>query len=164
MSQSQSIYAAPAPATVCRTRASRAARRARAQLRLDQALTDGPPRHLDRLAPLQEALRAYRAGLDEAFASPLGALRARIEAEVSALEAWASELPASHKRSGPVLRQTLDFLRTFGRLTVLDFSNVPDEDRDHLVAILALEHRWCYAAAGTTREAFKRAAGRTGAR
>lgn len=162
MTSPQSIYAEPAPAAVCRTRAARAARRDRAELRLEKVLGDGPPRRLDRAGPLLEALRAYRAG--PGAGAPLARLAAALELEVRELEAWASRRPRAAQTDGAVIRQALDFLRFFGRLTVIDFSGVPDEDRDHLVTILALEHRWCYAAAGTTREAFKEAAGRTGAR
>lgn len=162
MSTSQSIYATPAPASVCRTRAARTARRARTQQRLTPAV-EGPPHRLDRLGPLQEALRTYRArGL--VHDSPLKALRHRVEDEVRALEQWAESRPTEAQKTGATIRRALELLRSFGRLTVLDFTSVPEEDRPHLVALLALEHRWCYACAGTTRAAFKAAAGRTGAR
>lgn len=166
MDSTRSIYSDPLRTTVCRQPTARAAQRARAQDRRDRLLDAGPPRHLDRLSLIESALRMYRSGQGDAVdgPSPLAQLLAETTQEVERLEGWAASLPQAHRRSGAVMRQALEFLRGFSRLSVLDFRAVPQEDREHLVQWLALEHRWCYAAAGTCRVSFKAAAGRTGAR
>jgi hypothetical protein len=165
MSSPQSIYAAPVRASGRKSRDARCAQQQRAEARRTAALQGGPARRLDRLGPLLALLRRYReSGPDPLPGSPLATFVRELGAEVDGLEAWVRAQPRAQQRAGAVIRQALDFLRDFGRLTVLDFSSVPEEDRPHLVTLLALEHRWCYAAAGTTREAFKLATGRTGAR
>ncbi len=166
MTMTRSIYADPLRSSVCRDPNARFAQQARAQVRLAQALGHGPTRNLDRQAPIDTALRAYRSqditpGDPQ---SPLRRLLSHTEHEVQSLEHWVQTLPAAETKKGVVIRQALDFLRTFGRLTALNFAVVPQEDRASLVRWLALEHRWCYAAAGTSRTAFKMASGRSGAR
>ena len=163
MSTPQSIYAAPLPSTR-KSRDVRCAQQRRAEARRSTVVQAGPQRRLERLEPVVSVLRRYRGCDGLGPTSPLAGFVAELGQEVGELEAWAGAQPPRHQRSGPVIRQALDFLRSFGRLTTLDFSTVPEEDRPHLVTLLALEHRWCYAAAGTTREAFKLATGRTGAR
>lgn len=124
-----------------------------------------PTLMIDRAAPLLRLLHSYRIA-DPApnEHTPLEDYLAAVRAEVEALEAWAESRPKAEQKDGNAIRQALDFLRTFGHLSTLDFSSIPEEERVHLVTLLALEHRWCYAAAGTTRDAFKIAIGRTGAR
>ncbi|MCB9645486.1 MAG: hypothetical protein H6730_02655 [Deltaproteobacteria bacterium] len=164
MTSPQSIYATPACAST-KTRDARRAQQQRLDARRAAALQDGPTRRLERLGPVLSLLRRYREGEEGGtVSSPLATFVRELGAEVGELERWTETLPSRHHRSGTVVRQALDFLRVFGRLTTLDFSVVPEEDRPHLVTLLALEHRWCYAAAGTTRDAFKAATGRTGAR
>ena len=123
---------------------------------------DGPRLNLERLTPIFELVRAYND--HRAQVVTLNAFVDSLQAEVQELETWASSRGKKAQRAGPTIRQALDFLKTFGRLTTLDFSFVPLEERRLLVSLLALEHRWCYAAAGTTRDSFKSAVGRTGAR
>lgn len=124
-----------------------------------------PTLMVDRAAPLLRILKSYQEAdpaLDDR--TPLQNYLAVVRAEVEALEAWAESRPKTQQKDGGAIRQALDFLRTFGHLSTLDFSSIPEEERMDLVTLLALEHRWCYAAAGTTRDAFKGAIGRTGAR
>lgn len=116
-----------------------------------------PPVRLDRETAIRRAVRAAgERGLDD--------FCAELREEVQNLEAWASSRAYGAQTDGTAIRRALELLRRFGRLSAMDFSNVPVEDRATLIRILALEHRFCYAAAGTTREAFKQATGRTGAR
>ncbi len=151
-----SIYAHVSGTTPA-SRSTRCSRRARARARVVSLDQPGPTLRLDRVTPIRRAVEAApEQGLDE-FVD-------RLEAEVSALEAWAEARPRPAQRDGGTIRRTLELLRRFGRLSAMDFSNVPVEDRPALVKVLALEHRWCYAAAGTTRAAFKDSTGRTGAR
>jgi|GEM_PF-2513267 len=166
MQTTHSIYSDPLRSSVSRRRAARAAQEARAESRRSAVLRFGPPRNVDRLSGIEAALRAYRGGADTppGDLSPMQALLLRSTQEVEELEAWVQTLPPCEPKSGPVIRQALDFLRGFGRLTALNFSAVPLQDRGFLVQWLAVEHRWCYAAAGTNRASFKQAAGRTGAR
>ncbi len=160
---SASIYAHLTP-TVS-TRAARQARRARAQARLTLVQNECPPLQTNRIDPILRLLRTYREGQELGRqTSPLSDFLRLLEVEVAGLEAWAEGLEPKTRRGGPAIRQALEFLRTFGRITALDFSSIPDEERSDLVGLLALEHRWCYAAAGTSRELFKAAIGRTGAR
>lgn len=168
-SSPSSIYAHLGTGSAGPSPAARQARRRRKEARL-ASLADRCPdlaTHLstDRLSPILDVLRRCRED------SRPGAEHAELErhllglrAEVEALERWAAARGPREQRSGPVVRQALDFLTTFGRITVLDFSSIPVEEKGRMVAILALEHRWCYAAAGTTRDALKEATGRTGAR
>lgn len=160
---SASIYAHLTP-TVS-TRAARQARRARAQARLTLVQDERPPIQANRIDPILQLLRTYREGQELGCRiSPLDAFLAQLEAEVTTLELWAEGLEPKVRRGGQATRQALEFLRTFGRITALDFSSIPEEERAGLVGLLALEHRWCYAAAGTSRDLFKAAIGRTGAR
>jgi hypothetical protein len=88
----------------------------------------------------------------------------RLRAEVAQREAVARRRPVHDRRSSAALRTCLLHLRAFGRLLAQDLDCVPDDHRPRLLELLQLEHRWCYAAAGTTREDFEVAKGRTGAR
>ena len=114
---------------------------------------------------LERVLRAYREGqVDAETPCPLAQRLRVVKGEVRALEAWARTRRPDVQRSGATVRRALELLRHFSMMTTLDFSVLPDEVRPRLVRLLALEHRWCYAAAGTTRDAFKAETGRTGAR
>lgn len=134
------------------------------RLRL-HARSGRPPLVAQRSPLLGLVLRAYREGrVDDETPCPLAARLNVVEHEVEVLEAWAQTRAVDHQRSGATVRQALELLRHFSLMTTLDFSVLPDEVRPRLVQLLALEHRWCYAAAGTTRDAFKAETGRTGAR
>lgn len=146
------------PELLVPTPGARSHRRNRDHQRIRDA---APDLQTDRLSPIEEVLRAYRSGVSP---SPLRARRRQVELEVAQLERIASERPRREQSSGPTIRLALLFLKGFGRLSSLDFSGVPVEERSELVALLALEYRWCLAAAGTTGRAFKIAIGRTGAR
>ena len=114
---------------------------------------------------LDHVLRAYREGqVNEETPCPLAARLHDVQGEVQVLEDWARTRSPDAQRSGATVRRALELLRHVSMMTTLDFSVVPDEARPSLVGLLALEHRWCYAAAGTTRDAFKSEIGRTGAR
>lgn len=146
-------------------RASREGQRQRSRARREAAERTAPPLRSDRRTPIVAMLRAYR---EHEFApgerSPIEHLIAELRREVEALELWAAARGRRAHATGDSIRRALAFLRTFGHLTSLDFSRVPIEERALLVELLALEHRWCYAAAGTTRDVFKVEIGRTGAR
>jgi hypothetical protein len=157
----RSIYAAARPGALP-TRRARGERRRRAKERVRGDLAGRPPIDLERAAPMQAILQRNRLlGPD---AGPLERLVTEVSEEVKGLEAWAAKRPRQERESGPTIRRALELLRGFGRMSALDFSSIPEEGRPLLVTWLALEHRWCYAAAGTDRAAFKRATGRTGAR
>jgi hypothetical protein len=145
---------------------SRQAKRLRARARVDAAVERRPTLRTDRLPPIHAILRIYREhpGDGSPDPSPLVPLIEELRVEVEALEGWADRRGKRAHHEGATIRQALGFLRTFGRMMALDFSEIPIEERPLLVSLLAMEHRWCYAAAGTTREAFKVAIGRTGAR
>ncbi|MBK8014771.1 MAG: hypothetical protein IPK13_25910 [Deltaproteobacteria bacterium] len=143
-------------------RARKAARQQAVVQRHSQAMI---PLRLDRLGPIVEVLRRYREAPSDG--EPLNLLEAYadvLEIEVRNLEAYVESAPRSEQRRGSAIRQALDFLSLFGRIASLEFAFVPVEERSYLIRVLELEHRWCYAAAGTTRAVFKRAIGRTGAR
>lgn len=147
------------------TREAREARRARQQARLTNVMRHRPTLMMDRAAPILDLLRRYRADPGAVIEiTPLQQYLIELRAEVEALEDWAESRPRGEQRDNGSIRQALDFLRRFGHLSTLDFSSIPEEERGDLVTLLALEHRWCYAAAGTTRDVFKVAIGRTGAR
>ncbi len=156
-------------AAIPRLRDARGARRAkrdRERARAAAAKSRQPSLDVDRMTPICRLLRAYReqkAGVP-IDPSPLASFLPRLRREVEAVETWATGRGRRMHHDGAAIRQALHFLRTFGRIMSLDFSDIPIEERDGLVTLLALEHRWCYAAAGTTRDAFKMAIGRTGAR
>ena len=151
-----SIYAHLAE-TKPASQATRRSRRARAEARVVTLDGPWPPVRLDREPAIRRAVQtAADLGLD-AFCEEL-------TDEVTALETWAAQRSTAAQTCGVTVRRTLELLKRFGRLSAMDFSDVPVEDRPTLIKILALEHRWCYAAAGTTRDAFKQATGRTGAR
>ncbi len=151
-----SIYAHVAGTTPA-TQSTRCSRRARAKARVVPVEGPWPVIRVDRATPLRRAAQASAEHGLEAFCASLAA-------EVTQLEDWAASRPRRSQTDGATIRRALEFLRRFGRLSAMDFSDVPVEDRASLIRILALEHRWCYAAAGTTRSAFKTATGRTGAR
>ncbi len=159
-----SIYGTAGRARRAATREAREARRARMEARLTQVMRHRPTLTVDRATPLLDLLRRYRldAGTDLTH-TPLQKYLVALRAEVEALEDWA-ESRGRLQRDNAAIRQALDFLRRFGHLSTLDFSPIPEEERGELITLLSLEHRWCYAAAGTTRDAFKLAIGRTGAR
>lgn len=161
--QSRSIYAHLETPERTTTRQAREARRRRAQYRVHATGDDTPALRMERIRPIQDLLRAF-AAYDPNRPCPLTGYLAVLEAEVGLLEKWVATRSKNEQRAGATIRRALELLRAFGRISVLDFSDIPDEDRPKLVALLALEHRWCYAAAGTTRDAFKLATGRTGAR
>lgn len=145
---------------------ARQAKRLRARARVDAAVEKRPTLRTDRLPPILAILRAYREHPGDGSPEPsriLGFIE-ELRVEVEALEGWADRRGKRAHHEGATIRQALGFLRTFGRMMALDFTLLPIEERPALVTLLALEHRWCYAAAGTTRDAFKIAIGRTGAR
>lgn len=83
--------------------------------------------------------------------------------EVAALEEWTSQRSAKERASPMSIRAALQFLKAWGRFAqTAPLTETPH--RTEMVQWLALEHRWCYAAAGTDRATFDRATGRTGAR
>ncbi len=142
------------------SQATRLSRRHRIARRLENS-PDRPPLALDRVGPFVQTLRAYREG---ALDGPLQRLEQKLAMEVEALERWSLGRTRAQQKDQGCIRVALDFLKIFGRITALDFSSIPVEERALLVSVLALEHRWCYAAAGTTRQVFKVMIGRTGAR
>lgn len=111
---------------------------------------------------MRELLSSLRLGLVDVDA--LAAYVDRVGAEVEDLEHWAQTRPAKDREDGASVRLALELLKGFAELGILSFVGVAEEDRSLLVRWLGLEHRWCYAAAGTDRKCFKRVTGRTGAR
>ena len=145
------------------TPSARNARRQREDARRAQARVEAPALRIARLEPVHALLRSYRAGASQGL-EPLLELLAEVDLEVRLLEAVVARRSRADHRAGPAIRRALTLLKDFGRLSVLDFDVLPVEGRPHLVRLLALEYRWCFAAAGTTPRAFKIAIGRTGAR
>jgi hypothetical protein len=146
---------------------ARCAQRARASARVAEAIRRQPTLDPDRVSPTIAVLREYRVLITEPAlpaVTPLDTRIAEVEAELAALEAHVASLPKNLHREGATIRRALCFLKTFGRLSTLDFELIPPEERPKLVKLLRLEYRWCFAAAGTTPRAFKIAIGRTGAR
>ncbi|MBI2375843.1 MAG: hypothetical protein HYV07_17760 [Deltaproteobacteria bacterium] len=145
---------------------ARRARRRRAEARVEDATRLLSLGCIERLERMQETLRPYREGLvaEGSLSTPLFEHKERLEVEVERIEAVVRELPKARHKDGAAIRRALTFLKGFGRIGALDFDSVPIEERPRLIAILALEYRWCFAAAGTTARAFKIAIGRTGAR
>jgi len=141
--------------------ADRCARRSRVRARLAEAAHSRPELRIERGEPIREILRAYRSGV---HAAPLTRYIAELRSEIEVLEAYARTIPRRQQSDGPSTRRALCFLKSFGRISALDFDPIPIEERPNLVVLLALEYRWCFAAAGTTQAAFKIAIGRTGAR
>lgn len=111
---------------------------------------------------LQRFLRALSRSR-EPYRMLEGANRVLAE-EVHALEHEACCLPVEARRDGSSIRKALELLRNFSRSLAQDLPVLPDETRASLLTHLKLEHRRCYAAAGTTRTDFEHATGRTGAR
>ena len=116
------------------TPSARNARRQREDARRAQARVEAPALRLARLEPVHALLRSYRAGASQGL-EPLLELLAEVDLEVRLLEAVVARRSRADHRAGPAIRR-----------------------------LLALEYRWCFAAAGTTPRAFKIAIGRTGAR
>lgn len=145
---------------------SRKAKRQRNQARVAGACELRPDLQTDRFAPFRAVMHCYRAGIIGTgdHDSPLGLYVAEVRREVEALEASTASLPRALHRDGATIRRALCFLRTFGRLSSLDFDSIPDHERGLMITWLRLEYRWCFAAAGTTASVFKVAIGRTGAR
>ncbi|MEM6861071.1 MAG: hypothetical protein AAF627_10030 [Myxococcota bacterium] len=83
--------------------------------------------------------------------------------ELAALEQAVLGADASTRVEPRRTRAALELLRLFGRRLAKRLPETP-ADRTELNLRLRMEHRWCYAAAGTTRSDFDRATGRTGAR
>ena len=163
--QRTSIYRSTGRSTRPASREAREARRARIEARLTNVMRHRPTLMIDRATPLMDLLRRYQTDPGMQIQNtPLQHYLIELRAEVEALEDWAESRSRGEQRDNSTIRQALDFLRRFGHLSTLDFSVIPEEERGDLVHLLALEHRWCYAAAGTTRDAFKIAIGRTGAR
>lgn len=158
---SRSIYARPVGSRPT-TREARDERRRRTARRLQGQLSGRPPTELDRVPPMQAILQHLR--LEDGDGRALEAVVEAVREEVCALETWAKARPRRERASGAAIRRALELLRGFARLAALDFEPVPPEARSTLVDWLALEHRWCYAAAGTDRATFKEVTGRTGAR
>ncbi len=133
--------------------------RAAAKERRERPVHGRPATSLDRLGAARAVLRTTTAG------SSFVALGAEVERELERLEPWAAGRSPEERASGPTIRLALELLRRYGQLLALDYGDLSDDEhRAAVVAWLALEHRWCYAAAGTDRESFKRATGRFGAR
>lgn len=145
------------------TPSSRTARRQREDARRAQAQHASPELRLERLQPVLELIRAYRSGAAVSVA-PIEALIRDVDLEVRLLEGAVARRSRAEHKDGAAIRRALTLLKDFGRLSALDFDALPIEGRPLLVRLLALEYRWCFAAAGTTPRAFKIAIGRTGAR
>jgi hypothetical protein len=144
---------------------ARKLKRKRALARAADALGRRPELRQDRLGPIQDVLRWYRDPPDRSvLLGPLGRRLEELRHEVEQLEAEVARLPHRAHLEGDAIRRALTFLRGFARVTTLDYEPVPPEERSKLIALLALEYRWCFAAAETTPRAFKIAIGRTGAR
>jgi hypothetical protein len=95
---------------------------------------------------------------------PLNEYTALVRREVDVLESTTARLSGEDQKNGASIRRALSFLRNFGRIATQDYSDLPDASRRPLVELLKWEYRWCFAAAGTTPQIFKREIGRTGAR
>lgn len=145
---------------------ARTDRKKRAKARIQAAVDLQPDLRVDRISPIRRVLTCYRAGLFDPFSahSPLADYIEVVEREVVELEARARTQPRRAQLDGATIRRALCFLKTFGRVSALDFDSIPIEERDRVVRLLQLEYRFCFAAAGTTPRAFKIAIGRTGAR
>ncbi len=157
-----SIYETVSSCSSDRTASSRLARRAREEALIHQIEECCPPRTLERTQPIQTLLFGLRKGSKNA--EDLANYLEKVESELIELEKWASSLSKERQESHGTIRAALVYLRNFGRMAILNFSDLPIEIRPGIVSLLAAEHRWCYAAAGTTRQAFKNTTGRTGAR
>ena len=163
-SPSRSIYAISPSLLRTNSPGSIRARRHRRSRRL-QPESGFPALETERAIRLNRVLRAFREGqVDKGEPCPLAARLSEVQEEVQSLEAWVESRDRQKQHAGQTIRLALELLRQFSFLTTLDFSVIPDEKRPKLIELLALEHRWCYAAAGTTRTAFKIETGRTGAR
>lgn len=146
------MHAAPlfAP-TACSNRRARDARR--------RAAITRTPR--ERRATLDAWLRAAR---EHHVPRDVGATLAALEQEVRALEADVAARTEQERRSPDVIRRALTLLRDFGHLALTDLAGLPPELRPAVVRLLALEHRWSFAAAGTTQHDLHEVSGRSGFR
>lgn len=157
----RSIYTRSSPVAPVNRR-TRDEKRRRARARQLDTIDGRPSIVLDRASAIQAILQTTRRYGPKPDC--LGELVAAVEDELKPLERWAGTRSQAEREDGPTTRRALEYLRILGRMSTLDFSLLPDEARPSLVRWLALEHRWCYAAAGTDRLSFKNATGRTGAR
>jgi hypothetical protein len=135
----------------------RSNRRARDALR--RAAIRRSPR--ERRAPLDGWLRAARER--RAPTDVLSTLSA-LERDVQALEADVAARTEAERRAPEVIRRALTLLRDFGHLALTDLAGLPPELRPAVVRLLALEHRWSFAAAGTTQHDLHEVSGRSGLR
>ena len=144
------------------------ARRQREAKRRAAAYVLHPKLQTDRLSQVQELIRAYRdvepSIEHQAGENSLSAYVQFVETEVRELEEVTANFAPQIHTDGDTIRRALSFLRSFGRIAGQDFSLLPDASRKPLVELLKWEYRWCFAAAGTTAQIFKREIGRTGAR
>jgi len=84
-----------------------------------------------------------------------------LEEELSSLERDVKKDAILRRRDGARVRAALELLRLYGRRLL---GRLERDDEAVLFRRLQLEHRWCYAAAGTTRADFEVVTGRCGAR
>ncbi|MEE2903074.1 MAG: hypothetical protein VYC39_12145 [Myxococcota bacterium] len=145
-----------------------AAQRSLDSRRQQQALQLHPELRLDRVRRIENLLSSVmkpgRYPYENSASKGIGQFVSALEAEVGFLERRTANLGHFVHKDGETIRRALSFLRVYGRIASLNYGDVPDEERGLLVQLLALEYRWCFAAAGTTAEIFKREIGRTGAR
>nr|ADI21484.1 hypothetical protein [uncultured myxobacterium HF0070_11L13] len=136
--------------------------------RQQQALELHPELRLDRVRRIESLLSSVikpgRYPYENSSCEGIGQFVSALKAEVGFLEQRTAQLGHVVQKNGETIRRALSFLRIYGRIASLNYGDVPDEERGLLVQLLALEYRWCFAAAGTTPEIFKREIGRTGAR
>ena len=136
--------------------------------RQQQALELHPGLRLDRVRRIENILSSVmkpgRVLHESSAGKGLGEFVAALRTEVGFLERKTAQLEHLVHKDGETIRRALSFLRIYGRIASLNYGDVPDSQRDLLIQLLALEYRWCFAAAGTTPEIFKREIGRTGAR
>lgn len=153
----QSIYDLPIRQNGPLGARERLERRERARARLHGAW--GQPDR--RWVELTRCLAAANRGDPEPLRSWVQTWRPRVRTQEQRVR---DETDRTQRRCGPAVRCALELLRAYGRCLVLDLSTVADCDRPLVVEALSLEHRSCYAAAGTTRADFEAGIGRTGAR
>jgi hypothetical protein len=115
----------------------------------------------ERHAVLEAWLRAAR---EHRLPRDVGSTLAALERNVCALEAEVALRSEAERRAPEVLRRALTLLRDFGHLALIDLACLPPELRPAVVRLLALEHRWSFAAAGTTQRDLHEVSGRSGFR
>lgn len=129
-------------------------------------------RDAQRRAAITRTPRARRAVLDgwlraareHHLPRDVDATLAALEREVLALEAEVALRAEGERRAPEVIRRALTLLRDFGHLALTDLAGLPPELRPAVVRLLALEHRWSFAAAGTTQHDLHEVSGRSGFR